>query len=203
MNLRRVAEEDRLSVDFEGVLQFAAELDHMQRRDSESQVWNGRYRLQSSWLRLFSYKTDRSRQIRNAVQTAAALAQFNSTSESMPMLRASDVRNVASSSSHFDHYLTAIHGGTHTDIAAREMLRADDFADKAATDPLPRRAKRESYDAPKYGGPNVQGFKKLTKSAMDIIDDLSDDSESDVPDKSKDMKAKKGLKAYASYSSED
>lgn len=70
------------------------------------------------------------RQIKNAFQTAIALAEFDAKMEhkSKPVLRTKHFEVVARASEGFDYYLSMIHG-TDADRAKREGMRFDDPRD--------------------------------------------------------------------------
>ena len=138
----------------------------------------------------YNTRADLSRQIRNAVQTAVALAEFDSLSEPIAELSVRHIVSVADSSNQFEDYLTATLGGaTNSDIAAREMLRSDDFRDDNDGHSLPKRLKADRIQAKSHKNPfrefGLREQRSQTESNRTALDDLSDDddddSEIDVP----------------------
>ena len=120
MNIARAREiwGDKLSIDEpdrKGILKFAAK-HYKELADSET-TWNGR-------------------QIRNAFQTAIALAEwdayqsrikFKSPVPLKPRLEAEHFERVAKASKHFDAYLKETQVGTMADLASERRERRDDF----------------------------------------------------------------------------
>ncbi|KAL8823068.1 MAG: hypothetical protein Q9191_006210 [Dirinaria sp. TL-2023a] len=67
------------------------------------------------------------RQIKNAFQTAIALAEFDANKkQGKPVLALEHFKVVAQASEDFDDYLCRVHGGTEADLAKRFLLRDDD-----------------------------------------------------------------------------
>ena len=120
MNIDRAREiwGDRLSIDEsdrEGILKFASK--HYRELAKSETTWNGR-------------------QIRNAFQTAIALAEwdayqgqlkFKSTAPLKPRLEPVNFEKVAKASRHFDAYLKETQVGTVADLARDNRERRDDF----------------------------------------------------------------------------
>lgn len=111
--------------------------------------------------------TNDKREIRNAVQTAAALAKTDSSSvsQSKPKLSVENLEAVARSSEEFENYLTEVHGGaTQADLASMEMVRSDKY------DPDPPEPRTETTTP------------ESKKSRYDDLSDDSDDDNLDVKD---------------------
>ena len=117
MNLKRLLRSDLdMDVDEEKILKFA-----------KSQWYESKKKLTRRW---------NGRQIKNAFQTAIALAtwDFNDESEGAhldrPRLSDKQFRIVSQTSAHFDDYISAVHGIDEDDafavLAEREALRKDD-----------------------------------------------------------------------------
>lgn len=70
-----------------------------------------------------------SRQIRNAFQTAIALAEFDARQPGAKqiVLGKAQFEKIAKSSEEFDKYLKSTIGMTESDLARREQLRRDDY----------------------------------------------------------------------------
>ncbi|KAL8944834.1 MAG: hypothetical protein Q9211_000441 [Gyalolechia sp. 1 TL-2023] len=70
------------------------------------------------------------RQIKNAFQTAIALAEFDANkTQGKPVLSLEHFKVVARASEDFDDYLSRVHGGNEADVAKRCMQRVDDPPD--------------------------------------------------------------------------
>ena len=129
-----------------------------------------------------------------------ALAEYDARSKSTAELRVKHIVSVADSSNQFEAYLTATLGGaTNSDIAAREMLRSDDFrahSDGVRADALsmpkrhrkadqghPERKRRERrlgerpYEYEPIIGQDGQ-IRRADEYERIALDDLSDDSDS-------------------------
>ena len=120
MNIDRARQiwGDRLSIDEEdrtGILRFASK--HYKELAVSETTWNGR-------------------QIRNAFQTAIALAEwdayqgqlkFKSPVPLKPRLESEHFERVAKASKHFDAYLKETQVGTMADLASERRERRDDF----------------------------------------------------------------------------
>lgn len=120
MNINRAREiwGDKLSIDEpdrKGILKFASK--HYKELAESETTWNGR-------------------QIRNAFQTAIALAEwdayqnqlkFKSPNPLTPRLLPEHFERVAKASKHFDAYLKETQAGTMADLAMDKRERRDDF----------------------------------------------------------------------------
>ena len=120
MNIDRAREiwGDKLSIDEpdrKAILKFASK--HYKELAESETTWNGR-------------------QIRNAFQTAIALAEwdayqvqvkFKSPTPLKPRLEAEHFERVAKASKHFDAYLKETQVGTMADLASERRERRDDF----------------------------------------------------------------------------
>ena len=70
------------------------------------------------------------RQIKNAFQTAIALAEFDANKKkAKPVLALDHFKTVAQASQDFDDYLYRVHGGNEADVAKRHAQRDDDPTD--------------------------------------------------------------------------
>ncbi|KAL8779557.1 MAG: hypothetical protein Q9213_006885 [Squamulea squamosa] len=143
VNINRTrTSEKRYEVDEDRILEFAKE--HFLEHD-EGGRWNGR-------------------QIRNAFQTAIALAEYDATEDMRRRFSLSDTRElptlkpritvdhfrkVASAASDFDRYLKDVYGGRdEADRASGESLRKDDWGQQAVATIRP----------PMRGGHNSRGY---------------------------------------------
>lgn len=128
MNLRRVAESKELDVDVkENEIKKFARRQWADSADNPTQRWNGR-------------------QIRNAFQTAIALAKWDrqeseEDTHTRPCLSVKQFEVVAQTSAHFDAYITKMHGidegDTWETIAARDFLRKNETPRKPASRLVP------------------------------------------------------------------
>lgn len=111
MNLQRLIEQKHnFDADVKGITKYAKR-HYRTLEKSKRATWNGR-------------------QIKNAFQTAIALAEFDAKTEhnSKPILSTKHFEVVARASEGFDYYLSMIHG-TDADRAKREGMRFDDPRD--------------------------------------------------------------------------
>ena len=111
MNLQRLIEQrHNFDADVKGITKYAKR-HYRNLEKSKRATWNGR-------------------QIKNAFQTAIALAEFDAKTEhnSRPMLSTRHFEVVARASEGFDYYLSMIHGAD-ADRAKREGMRFDDPRD--------------------------------------------------------------------------
>ena len=120
MNIDRAREiwDDKLSIDEpdrKGILKFASK--HYRELAKSETTWNGR-------------------QIRNAFQTAIALAEWDAHQGQLkykspvplkPRLEPEHFEKVAKASKHFDAYLKETQAGTVADLARENRERRDDF----------------------------------------------------------------------------
>jgi hypothetical protein len=143
----------------------------------------------SSHEHSFKRLTQRSRQIRNALQTAIALAEYEAGEEvtkygdkHKPQVELSSThfQVVADASHNFDMYLRSTLGGaTEADVARREMTRVDDFdMDKS------REGGRDDYE----GKRRTSKKKSKKNETSDSSDDLSEGSEEVVRKREKSKK---------------
>lgn len=119
MNLERLATSKKaLEVETEEIYNYARK-HYKELYKNGKATWNGR-------------------QIKNAFQTAIALAEFDANkTQGRPILALEHFKVVAQASEDFDDYLCRLHGGTEADLAKRFMQRDEDPADS--------RARRMSY----------------------------------------------------------
>lgn len=111
MNLQRLLEQRHdFDADVKGIIKYAKR-QYRALEKSKRATWNGR-------------------QIKNAFQTAIALAEFEAKTDgrSKPNLSTKHFEVVARASEGFDHYLSMIHGAD-ADRAKREGMRFDDPRD--------------------------------------------------------------------------
>lgn len=110
------------------------------------------------------------RQIHNACQTAAALAEFQSRNK----LSSEHLEAVAQTSREFDEYLKSTHGGDDFDRAKSVMDRGDDKYQATFGSPERRSGSKRKVDQT----PSKSGGKKASKKREPSSDeDSSDDSE--------------------------
>ncbi|KAJ9604443.1 hypothetical protein H2200_011279 [Cladophialophora chaetospira] len=112
--------QDKIQFDDKNVAQILHyALEHYKELKKTKTTWNGR-------------------QIRNAFQTAIAIAEYEAhrTAERYKLpeipkacLEKSHFEKVARASSHFDRYLKMTWGGTERDLARETLERRDSFAD--------------------------------------------------------------------------
>ena len=138
MNLERIKRSGRnIYVDNDGIRAFAKQ--HWE----DGNRWNGR-------------------QIRNAFQTALALAEYDfqetckeaeETGEKRPVkpkLKADHFKAVAKTSAEFDNYLFTVYGGsTHKDKARETELRSDAWQDRGIETPTGKRYSTERAIRPR------------------------------------------------------
>ncbi|KAM0794220.1 hypothetical protein BDR22DRAFT_895391 [Usnea florida] len=117
INMKRIIDSDlEIDVDESQIMKFARQ-QWLDTANKQTQRWNGR-------------------QIRNAFQTAIALAKWDhqeapSQDNQKPCLSARQFQAVANTSSHFDDYISKIHGTAPTSdvweiIAARDLMRINE-----------------------------------------------------------------------------
>lgn len=115
------------------------------------------------------------RQIKNAFQTALALANWDFHEDALqeglerPVLCESHFRRVVETSEHFDDYISEVHG-TEGDVYA-ELARREQFREDANVGLLPRRRS--------VGRANRSGFMRR-RHGIDRYDDESAEDESDM-----------------------
>ncbi|KAL9606341.1 MAG: hypothetical protein Q9179_000467 [Wetmoreana sp. 5 TL-2023] len=111
MNLERLAKSKKaLQVESKEIYEYAK--GHYKERYKKGRTtWNGR-------------------QIKNAFQTAVALAEFDANKrQGKAVLTLEHFKVVAKASEDFDEYLCRVHGGNEADLAKRYMQRDDDPVD--------------------------------------------------------------------------
>jgi hypothetical protein len=125
------------------------------------------------------------RQIRNAFQTAIALAHWdydagsNSSRMQRPTLRATHFRRISKITSDFDGYISKIHGLEYQDaysvLAEREEVRIDTLQDEPRAQQASKSARRQS---------RKKTSSDISSSELDSdessYDDESNDNEDDV-----------------------
>ena len=132
MNIRRVAESEELGIDVnEDEIKKFARRQWAESAENPTQRWNGR-------------------QIRNAFQSAIALAKWDhlesgEETDTRPCLSVKQFEVVAKTSAHFDAYITKMHGidegDTWETIAARDHLRKNETPRRPASRLLPASAR--------------------------------------------------------------
>lgn len=144
--MKRIKSErkNRLEVDDDKVIDFANELFLRQQQPTSNGVrWNGR-------------------QIRNAFQSALAIAEFAVKDESPARLDISHFEKVAKASVEFEDYLWRVKSGrSDADIAAHNMMRADNYG----ADPLPSNS---MHVAPKSAMGSQPAFKPRPKTPANM-----------------------------------
>ena len=161
MNMKRILESDlNITVEEDQIKKFARKL-WAEGADRQTQRWNGR-------------------QIRNAFQSAIALAKWDYQEDGInegdrPVLSVRQFEVVAQTSSHFDAYISTMHGIEESGdpweiIAARDLLRRSD---------TPRKPTARSLAMAKQRG----GKKKV-----EIFEDEEDDDDTDSDENEEKMK---------------
>ena len=142
-------------------------------KDEDAETWNGR-------------------QIRNAFQTAIALAEHEAyINGGKPELTDRQFRKVAKASSEFDKYLRMTHGRSESQLAENAKLRIDDLA-KAE-----KKMAAISQRQRSRGQPQSDDDTSDTDSSEDVrdhADDLSSSEDTPPPIASKKMQKKKKKK---------
>ncbi|KAL9018868.1 MAG: hypothetical protein Q9185_003839 [Variospora sp. 1 TL-2023] len=114
MNLDRLAKSKKaLEVEADEIYEYARKHYRSLHRQGKT-TWNGR-------------------QIKNAFQTAIALAEFDANRNAgrrKPVLSLEHFKVVAQVSEDFDDYLVRVHGGNEADLAKRFLQRDDDPVDE-------------------------------------------------------------------------
>ncbi|RYP83728.1 hypothetical protein DL769_001302 [Monosporascus sp. CRB-8-3] len=130
------------------------------------------------------------RQIKNAFQTAIALARWDfhdggrSAELKRPLLKAAHFNRVAQTSAHFDDYIRDVHGiqeedDTYSILAGRDMLRQDSNPGPF-TKPVPQESSRPGKRPPVHRGTNSYKAGPAQNRGYDFDDDLSEDEADDV-----------------------
>lgn len=156
MNLERLAKSERtLEVNSEEIYEFARK-HYRELHKSGKTTWNGR-------------------QIKNAFQTAIALAEFNANKkQEKPVLDLAQFKVVAQVSEKFEDYIDGVHGGNEADLAQRNMQRYDD----------PMGGRRESWSY------NIGGLKSR-RGESSTSSTSSEDSEAEEKKKPRKEKRKR------------
>lgn len=174
MNLQRLIEQKHnFDADVKGITKYARR-HYRTLEKSKRTTWNGR-------------------QIKNAFQTAIALAEFDAKMEnrSKPILSTKHFEVVARASEGFDYYLSMIHGAD-ADRAKREGMRFDDPRDMMSRPTLlpstPKSANRyasssssssEESDAKEKKKRKKDKKEKARKKKAKALESDSDESSSD------------------------
>lgn len=161
MNLERLVKGKKaLEVEGEEIYEYAGK-HYKELYKNGKPTWNGR-------------------QIKNAFQTAIALAEFDAnTKQRKPVLALEHFKVVAQTSEDFDDYLCRVHGGTEADIAKRHSQRDDD--------PMNGRAQTLSYN---MGG--SRSAKRHESSTSSSSEDSDTKAEKKKRKKEKKQKKKGG-----------
>ncbi|KAL8688805.1 MAG: hypothetical protein Q9218_005370 [Villophora microphyllina] len=111
MNLERLAKSKKtMEVEADEIYEYAR-THYRELHKKGKTTWNGR-------------------QIKNAFQTAIALAEFDANQrQGKPVLALEHFKVVAQAAEDFDDYLYGLHGGTEGDLAKRYMQRDDEPVD--------------------------------------------------------------------------
>ena len=165
MNLDRLAKSKKaIDVESEDIYDFARK-HYKELHKSGKTTWNGR-------------------QIKNAFQTAIALAEFDAnTHQGRPKLKLEHFKVVAKAAEDFDGYLCRVWGGTEGDLAKRYAQRDDDPVD-ARSQTLP------------YSMAGLKASKKRDNSSSSSSSSSSTD-DSDAKAKRKRRKGKKSKRKGA------
>ncbi|KAK4697809.1 hypothetical protein P7C71_g314, partial [Lecanoromycetidae sp. Uapishka_2] len=150
MNLGRLMKSKKaLDVEAEEIYEYARQ--HFKELSKNKRpTWNGR-------------------QIKNAFQTAIALAEFDANrSQGKPVLALEHFKVVAQVSEDFDQYLFGVHGGTDADIARLHGQRDDEPRDSRShstffTTTKPKSKKYESSDSSSSETSDAEEKKKQRK----------------------------------------
>ncbi|KAI4193014.1 MAG: hypothetical protein LQ350_008504 [Teloschistes chrysophthalmus] len=126
------------------------------------------------------------RQIKNAFQTAIALAEFDANQRhrgggSKPILALEHFKVVAQAAEDFDDYLYGLHGGTEGDLAKRYMQRDDEPMDG------------RGY-VPGGGGGGGGGSKSKKRHESSTSSESEESEEEDVKQSKRRRKERKGRK---------
>lgn len=173
-------------IEEEQILAFAKE--HFHKMDKLGLgSWNGR----SVGLQDYGNEPNRSlRQIRNAFQTAIALAEMDATKcKGTPILKDTQFEVVSKASRAFDDYLLRTQGGTTASLAKTSGIRNDrDYRLRRQND----KSRKNTMPVDPY--PNRRHNKK------DVVSELEDDDSDDSDDTSEsEPEMKKGRKKGKSH----
>ena len=165
MNIQRIAESEELGVDVDGddINRFARR-QWAESADNPTQRWNGR-------------------QIRNAFQSAIALAKWDhqeskEDAHMRPCLSVKQFEIVAQTSAHFDAYITTMHGIDEGDawetIAGRDFLRKNETPRRPTSRLAPASARTRAS--------------KRSSSKAEMIEDDEDGDETDTDEDEEQIK---------------
>lgn len=178
MNIRRVAESEEFGVDVnEDEVKKFARRQWADSAENPTQRWNGR-------------------QIRNAFQSAIALAKWDhqesgEDAQTRPCLSVKQFEIVAKTSAHFDAYITKMHGidegDTWETIAARELLRKNETPRRPASRLVPGLARTR---AARRSGAKAETFED-DEEGDETDTDENEEQMRKLEDKLKRMKQKK------------
>lgn len=184
MNIRRVAESEELgvTVDEDEVKKFARR-QWADSAENPTQRWNGR-------------------QIRNAFQSAIALAKWDhqesgEDAQTKPCLSVKQFEIVAKTSAHFDAYITKMHGidegDTWETIAARDFLRKNETPRKPASRLVPTASSSAARTraAARRGGAKAVTFEDEEEGGDETDTDENEEQMRKLEDKLKRLKQKK------------
>lgn len=174
MNIARIKNSGvNIDIEEDEIRQFS-EQHWIDTEDKPSRRWNGR-------------------QIKNAFQTALALANWDYHDDAKrgralkrPLLRAKHFERVAKTSAHFDDYISDIHGidldDTYGVLAAREEVRKDTYpgtiAARSRTQDTSGRSKKPTIGRRAIGR---RGKRPVQRNEEDDEEEILDDG-SDVDD---------------------
>ena len=178
MNIRRITESEELGVDVDEVeVKKFARRQWADSAENPTQRWNGR-------------------QIRNAFQSAIALAKWDhqesgEDADTRPCLSVKQFEIVAKTSAHFDAYITKMHGidegDTWETIAGRDFLRKNETPRKPASRLVPASARTR---AARHGGAKAETFED-DEEGDDTDTDENEEQMRKLEEKLKRMKQKK------------
>ena len=178
MNIRRVAESEEIGVDVnEDEVKKFARRQWADSAENPTQRWNGR-------------------QIRNAFQSAIALARWDhqengEDADTRPCLSVKQFEVVAKTSAHFDSYITKMHGidegDTWETIAARDHLRKNETPRRPASRLVPTSTRTRAAGR---SGAKVEAFED-DEEGDETDTDEDEEQMKKLEDKLKKLKAKK------------
>ncbi|KAH7336194.1 hypothetical protein BKA65DRAFT_29270 [Rhexocercosporidium sp. MPI-PUGE-AT-0058] len=131
------------------------------------------------WVENIEYPSRRwnGRQIKNAFQTALALANWDfhdaqdSSRLERPFLKAAHFNRVAETSAHFDDYISDIHGlqdqDTYAILAEREELRKDSHRGIYSGSRMPTSRARRQAPPPRRGGDRNYSYDNFDDPSLD------------------------------------
>lgn len=192
MNIRRVAESEEVgvTVDEDEIKKFARR-QWADSAENPTQRWNGR-------------------QIRNAFQSAIALAKWDhqesgEDAQTKPCLSVKQFEIVAKTSAHFDAYITKMHGidegDTWETIAARDFLRKNETPRKPASRLVPTASAR-TRAAARHGSAKAETFED-DEEGDETDTDENEEQMKKLEDKLKRLKQKKKKQGPADQKPKD